>query len=148
MHRLQMYENLHDMLEQEISKIQSKGELDSQSLDNLDKLMRTVKNTDKCIDREGGGQSYGSYNNMRSYDNMGRSMMMPMESYGMSMGRDSDGRFSRDNFRDSSFRGGSYGQSYEYSRDNAPMMQRLENMMNEARNDSERQAIKDFVNRM
>ncbi len=146
MHRLQMYENLHDMLEQEISKIQSKGELDPQSLDNLDKLMRTVKNTDKCIDREGGGQSYGSYNNMRSYDNMGRSMMMPMESYGM--GRDSDGRFSRDNFRDPSFRGGSYGQSYEYSRDNAPLMQRLETMMNEARNDSERQAIKDFVNRM
>lgn len=146
MHRLQMYENLHDMLEQEISKIQSKGELDPQSLDNLDKLMRTVKNTDKCIDREGGGQSYGSYNNIRSYDNMGRSMMMPMESYGME--RDRDGRFSRDNFRDSSFRGGSYGQSYEYSRDNAPMMQRLESMMNEARNDSERQAIKDFVNRM
>lgn len=142
MHRLQMYENLHDMLEQEISKIQSKGELDPQSLDNLDKLMRTVKNTDKCIDREGGGQSYGSYNNMRSYDNMGRSMMMPMESYGMR------GGMSRDNFRDSSFRGGSYGQSYEYSRDNAPLMQRLETMMNEARNDNERQAIKDFVNRM
>lgn len=140
MHRLQMYENLHDMLEQEISKIQSKGELDPQSLDNLDKLMRTVKNTDKCIDRESGGQSYGSYNNMRSYDNMGRSMMMPMESY--DYGR------SRDNFRDPSFRGGSYGQSYEYSRDNAPLMQRLETMMNEARNDSERQAIKDFVNRM
>ena len=148
MHRLQMYENLHDMLEQEISKIQSKGELDPQSLDNLDKLMRTVKNTDKCIDREGGGQSYGnrmSYENMRrmssgSYD------MMPMESYGMSMARN-DG-MSRDNFRDSSFRGGSYGQSYEYSRDNAPLMQRLESMMNEARNDSERQAIKDFVNRM
>ena len=140
MHRLQMYENLHDMLEQEISKIQSKGELDPQSLDNLDKLMRTVKNTDKCIDREGGSQSYG---NRMSY---GRYDMMPMESYGME--RDRDGRFSRDNFRDSSFRGGSYGQSYEYSRDNAPLMQRLETMMNEARNDSERQAIKDFVNRM
>lgn len=68
--------------------------------------------------------------------------MMPMESYGMR------GGMSRDNFRDSSFRGGSYGQSYEYSRDNKPLMQRLETMMNEARNDSERQAIKDFVNRM
>ena len=148
MYRLQMYENLHDMLEQEISKIQSKGELDPQSLDNLDKLMRTVKNTDKCIDREGGGQSYGqSYANRRSYG-QSYDMMMPMESYGMSMGRDSDGRFSRDNFRDPSFRRGSYGQSYEYSRDNAPLMQRLETMMNEARNDSERQAIKDFVNRM
>lgn len=132
MHRLQMYENLHDMLEQEISKIQSKGELDSQSLDNLDKLMRTVKNTDKCIDREGGGQSYGRSYGM-NYD------MMPMESYGMR------GGMSRDNFRDPSFRGGS---SYEYSRDNKPLMQRLEAMMNEARNDSERQAIKDFVNRM
>ena len=140
MHRLQMYENLHDMLEQEISKIQSKGELDPQSLDNLDKLMRTVKNTDKCIDREGGGQSYG---NRMSY---GRYDMMPMESYGMSMARN-DG-MSRDNFRDSSFRGGSYGQSYEYSRDNAPLMQRLESMMNEARNDSERQAIRDYINRM
>ena len=140
MHRLQMYENLHDMLEQEISKIQSKGELDPQSLDNLDKLMRTVKNTDKCIDREGGSQSYGNRMSYGHYD------MVPMESYGMM--RDRDGRFSRDNFRDPSFRGGSYGQSYEYSRDNTPMMQRLESMMNEARNDSERQAIKDFVNRM
>ena len=148
MHRLQMYENLHDMLEQEISKIQSKGELDPQSLDNLDKLMRTVKNMDKCIDREGGGQSYGnrmSYENMRRMSN-GSYDMMPMESYG----RDYDGRYaeSRGNFRDNSFRRGSNGQSYEYSRDNAPLMQRLESMMNEARNDSERQAIKDFVNRM
>lgn len=146
MHRLQMYENLHDMLEQEISKIQSKGELDPQSLDNLDKLMRTVKNTDKCIDRESGGQSYGqSYANRRSYG-QNYDMMMPMESYGMSMARNNG--MSRDNFRDPSFRGGSYGQSYEYSRDNTPIMQRLESMMNEARNDSERQAIKDFVNRM
>ena len=138
MHKIQMYENLRDMLEREVTEIEKKNELDPQSLDHLYKLMATLKNTDKCIDREGGGQSYG---NRMSY---GRYDMMPMESYGM----ERDGRFSRDNFRDPSVRGGSYGQPYEYSRDNTPIMQRLESMMNEARNDSERQAIKDFVNRM
>lgn len=135
MHNAQLYEEIGSMVDRGLTEVKNKGELDSQNLDYLFKLMTSKHYLDKCMDKEMGGQSYGRSYGM-NYD------MMPMESYGMR------GGMSRDNFRDSSFRGGSYGQSYEYSRDNAPLMQRLETMMNEARNDSERQAIKDFVNRM
>lgn len=71
MHKLQMYENLQDMLEQEVKEIERKGDLNLESLDNLYKLMTALKVTDKCIDREKGEQggqggmasnnSYGSY---------------------------------------------------------------------------------------
>ena len=132
MHNAQLYEEIGSMVDRGLTEVKNKGELDSQNLDYLFKLMTSKHYLDKCMDKEMGGQSYGRSYGM-SYD------MMPMESYGMR------GGISRDNFRDSSFRGGS---SYEYSRDNKPLMQRLESMMNEARNDSERQAIKDFVNRM
>lgn len=138
MHNAQLYEEIGSMVDRGLTEVKNKGELDAQNLDYLFKLMTSKHYLDKCMDKEMGGQSYGqSYANRRSYG-QSYDMMMPMESYGMS----------RDNFRDSSFRGGSYGQSYEYSRDNKPLIQRLETMMNEARNDSERQAIKDFVNRM
>ena len=135
MHNAQLYEEIGSMVDRGLTEVKNKGELDSQNLDYLFKLMTSKHYLDKCMDKEMGGQSYGRSYGM-NYD------MMPMESYGMR------GGMSRDNFRDSSFRGGSYGQSYEYSRDNKPLMQRLEAMMNEARNDNERQAIKDFVNRM
>lgn len=145
MHNAQLYEEIGSMVDRGLTEVKNKGELDAQNLDYLFKLMTSKHYLDKCMDKEMGGQSYGqSYANRRSY---GQSYdMMPMESYGMSMARN-DG-MSRDNFRDSSFRGGSYGQSYEYSRDNAPLMQRLESMMNEARSESERQAIRDYINRM
>jgi len=143
MHKLQMYENLRDMLEREVTEIEKKGDLDAQSLEHLYKLMATLKNTDKCIDREEGGASYGrSYD--RSYDDM---RMMPDMSYD----RDRYGRFSRDNFRDSSYRGRSYdGRSYEYSRDNArqKMMDKLNMLMDEATNENERQAIMDCMNKI
>ena len=135
MHNAQLYEEIGSMVDRGLTEVKNKGELDSQNLDYLFKLMTSKHYLDKCMDKEMGGQSYGRSYGM-NYD------MMPIESYGMR------GGMSRDNFRDPSFRGGSYGQSYEYSRDNKPLMQRLEAMMNEARNDSERQAIKDFVNRM
>ena len=57
MHKLQMYEDLRDMLEREVKEIEKKGDLDVQSLDNLYKLMTAIQVTDKCIEREeGGGQ--------------------------------------------------------------------------------------------
>lgn len=91
MHKLQMYENLRDMLEREVKDIEKKGDMTEQDLDNIFKLMTTIKNTDKCIDKEKGeegGMSNNSYGNRMSYD--GRSNMMP---YPMSMdGRSYDGR--------------------------------------------------------
>lgn len=89
MHKLQMYENLRDMLEREVKDIEKKGDMTEQDLDNIFKLMTTIKNTDKCIDKEKdeeGGMSNNSYGNRMSYE----SNMMP---YPMSMDRRSyDGR--------------------------------------------------------
>lgn len=131
MHKTQMYENLRDMLEQEVTEIERKGNLDAQSLDHLYKLMATLKNTDKCIEREEGA-SYGrNYDIRGSYGDMS---MMP--SYERS------GRYSRDNFRDSSYRMRSYDDSRQ------KMMDKLNMLMNEATNENERQAIMDCMNRM
>lgn len=166
-HKLQMYENLRDMLEKEVTGIEKKGELDPQGLDNLYKLMTALKVTDRCIEREqGGGESFA---NRRSY---GSNRMMPMsydsygsydsyDSYGsyengMSNARrgrdgDGDGRYneSRDNFRDSSHRGrDSYG--YGYSRDNSrkKMVEKLTTLMDDTMSEQERNAIMDCIDKI
>ena len=126
MHMMKTYENLRDMLEREVTEIEQKGQLDGQSLDHLFKLMGTIKNVDKCMGYEE-GNSYG-----RSYG------MMPEMSYA----RDRYGRYSGDNFRDSSYRG------YDRSYGNQKMRERLEMLMSEATNESERQAIMDAMNKI
>ena len=131
MHKIQMYENLRDMLEQEVTEIERKGNLDAQSLDHLYKLMATLKNTDKCIEREEGGSSYG-----RSY-NMRGSYMPDM--------------MSRDNFRDSSYRGRvSYDNSYGYSRDNSrkKMVEKLTTLMDDTMSEHDRNAIMDCIDKI
>ena len=162
MHMMKTYENLHDMLEKEVMEIEKKKDLDPQSLDNLFKLMTTLKNTEKCMNYEEGSESYGnrssygrSYN--RSYDGMSN-RMMPHYSYddGMSMARrgrdgDGDGRYSEDNFRDSSYRGrGSYDNSYGYSRDNSrrKMVEKLTTLMDDTMSEHDRSAIMDCIEKI
>lgn len=172
-HKLQMYENLRDMLEKEVTGIEKKGDIDPQGLDNLYKLTAALKVVDKCIEREEGGasyanrrsydRSYGSYD--RSYDGMSNRMMpWAYDSYdsyeqGRSNARrgrdgDGDGRYneSRDNFRDSSYRGqGSYGDSYgRYSRDNAKkkMVEKLTTLMDDTMSEQERNAIMDCIEKI
>lgn len=155
MHKLEMYEGLRDMLEKEVTEIEKKGNLDTQGLDNLYKLMTALKVTDKCIEREG-GESYASrrgYN--RSYDESMRMMPWAYDD-GMSMRRDgdNDGRYneSRDNFRGYTNRRGSYEsrRPYEYSRDDSrkKMVRKLETLMDDTMSDYERQAIMDCINRI
>lgn len=159
MHMKKTYDNLRDMLEREIAEIEKKGNLDPQSLDNLFKLMTTLKNTDKCIDREEmGGMSYGNRMSYDSYDSYGR--MMPHYAYddGMSMARrgrdgDGDGRYneSRDNFRDRSYRGReSYESSNGYSRDKArsKMVEKLTTLMDDTMSEHERNAIMDCIEKI
>lgn len=169
MHMMKTYENLHDMLEKEVMEIEKKGQLDPQGLDNLNKLMATLKNTEKCMAYEESGASYNSYDNRRSY---GRSYnnydgmsnrMMPYYAYdsydnGMSMARrgrdgDGDGRYneSRDNFRDSSYRGReSYESPNGYSRDKArtKMVEKLSTLMDDTMSEHERNAIMDCINKI
>ena len=123
MHMMKTYENLRDMLEREVTEIEQKG-IDPQSLEHLFKLMGTIKNIDKCMGYEE-GNSYGR--------------MMP-ESYA----RDRYGRYSGDNFRDSSYR----MRSYDGQEGRTKMMDKLNMLMNEATNENERQAIMDCMNRI
>lgn len=144
MHKLTMYEDLRDMLVKEVTEIEKKGTLDAQTLDNLYKLMSTIKYTDKCIDREKGGEmsmamAYENRSYGGSYDGMsnrngggsnanaggGNSRMMPWgnrsydDSYDMGMsnarrGRDGDGD---GRYSEDNFRDRSYRgrESYENS---------------------------------
>ena len=170
MHMTKTYENLQDMLEKEIVEIEKKGQLDPQSLENLNKLMTTLKNTEKCIEYEEEGTSYAnrrSYGRGRSYgsyDEMSNRMMphYAYDSYDsydrMSMARrgrdgDGDGRYneSRDNFRDRSYRGReSYENSYGYSRDNAKkkMVEKLTTLMDDTMSEQERTAIMDCIDKI
>jgi len=163
MHMMKTYENLRDMLEREVAEIEKKGTLDPQSLDNLFKLMTTLKNTDKCINYEQGGSSYdmsyGYGRSYNSYDGMSN-RMMPHYAYddGMSHARrgrdgDGDGRYneSRDNFRDSSYRGReSYENSYGYSRENSrkKMVEKLTTLMDDTMSEHDRNAIMDCIDKI
>lgn len=165
MHMMKTYENLQGMLEREIAEIEKKKDLDPQSLDNLNKLMAALKNTEKCMDYEEGGESYAnrrsygrSYDrSYRSYDGMSN-RMMPEYAYddSMSMARrgrdgDSDGRYSEDNFRNRSYRGrGSYESSYGYSRDNSRkrMVEKLTTLMDDTMSEHDRNAIMDCIEKI
>ena len=160
MHKTQMYENLRDMLEREVQEIQREGNLDTQKLDNLYKLMSALKDTNECLEEESmEGASYesrarGGRGRSRDGRSNDYSMMMPYGMDNMSYGSygrvdgDRDGRYyeSRDNFRDRANRGGSYG----YSRDNSKkkMIQKLETLMDDTMSESERTAIMDCIDKI
>lgn len=155
MHKMNMFENLRDMLEREVQEIQKEGNLDTQKLDNLYKLMSALKHTNQCIEEE--SMEGASYDNrgMRYGMSNNYSRMMPYSMDNMSYARrdgDSDGRYneSRDNFRNRSYRGQSYGGSYEYSRDNSKrkMVQKLETLMDDTMSEYDRNAIMDCIDKI
>lgn len=155
MHKMNMFENLRDMLEREVQEIQKEGNLDTQKLDNLYKLMSALKHTNQCIEEE--SMEEASYDNrgMRYGMSNNYSRMMPYSMDNMSYARrdgDGDGRYneSRDNFRNRSYRGQSYGGSYEYSRDNSKrkMVQKLETLMDDTMSEYDRNAIMDCIDKI
>lgn len=92
-----VYEDLRDMLKQEIGAITKKGDLTKESLDNLHKLTSTLKSVEYIMqeeESEGSSHAQGGYS--QRYN--------PYMPYGMSYG----GGMSN---------GQSYNQSYDYSRD-------------------------------
>lgn len=164
MHKTQMYENLMDMLEREVKEISNKSQLDAQTLDNLYKIMMSIKATDKhmeTLEEEGMSQERGRSNARRSYGSNDGSYGSYDGSYGESYGsyesyegrsnaRRGGGR-SRDNFRDSSYRGReSYEGSYGYSRDNArsKMVNKLSTLLDDTMSESERNAIMDCIEKI
>jgi hypothetical protein len=137
-HKLQMYENLRDMLEREVSAIEHKNDIDESSLDHLYKLTTSLKTVDKCIDREKeeeygkeqsmrgnsfignryvyarDGQSYDGMSNDMSNDGMSNHWPMMRPMYYRDGGRSYDGM---SNMGDMSRDGGNSYNSYGYARD-------------------------------
>lgn len=149
MHKLQMYEDLRDMLEREVKDIERKGEMSEQSLDHLYKLMTAIKVVDKCIEREKGeqggqgqgqeemmrGMSMGGMSNARgqsnnSYGNSNRMMPYPYMSYD---GMSNEGRsYAYDGGSYAGQSNQSYGQSYERGRSNEGGMSNERGRSNES----------------
>lgn len=125
-HKVQMYENLRDMLEREIGEIERKRDIDKESLDNLFKLTSSLKVVDKCIEKheqedmmKSGGVSMmsnqsnaqgGNSGNSMTYPYMG--MGYPIMSRGMSNASNASYASNGSYESNASNAGGSYG-SYE-----------------------------------
>lgn len=140
-------ESLHELKEmlcEELDKIAEKGELSAGSLETLHKLTDTIKNIDKIemleedgYSGDGGWMARGNYSRDDSYDND--------DSYarrGMHYVR---GHYSRGNGSSYANRDGRGGYSRE---DGKQMVQRMEDMMQYARNDKEREAIRRCINQL
>lgn len=139
-------EELKEMLCGELEKIGKKGELSAGSLETVHKLTDTIKNIGKIemMEDDGGysedsrwmadGKMYGtSYDNGNSYARGRRNAK-----------RDSMGRYSRD--------GGDYSMEHRggYSRDGAKdyMMEQLEDIMESAGSEKERNAIRQCIHQL
>lgn len=136
--KMHIYEDALDMVEEEIDKIVKKEELDDKCLEYLYKLVDISKDIETIMAMRG---EYGGYSE-DGYSMRGR----PYYSYDDGMNghsyrrRDSMGRYSRD------YRHGGYmGNGYSREGD---LRMRLEQMMNEATTDHERDAIRNALDRM
>lgn len=125
MHKM---EELKQMLMDELNKVTKKGELSAGSLDVVDKLTHSIKSIDTIIamDEAGYSNGYSGRNNTdMSYDR-GNSYARGI---GSNAKRDSMGRYSRD-----------------YAMDD--LHDKLKEMMEDATNEREREAIRKVMNMM
>ena len=120
------YYDLKDMLCRELEQVTNKGELSAGELDVVDKLTHSIKSIATIMAMEDSGYSNDDMQGENSYARK----------------RDSRGRYSRDYYsRD--------GRSMGYSRDDkARMIEQLEDMMQDAKSDMEREALRNCINQM
>jgi hypothetical protein len=149
---MKVYDQIKDMLCDELEEIAKKKELTTNSLEVLYKGIDILKDisTIKAMEQEypdegysrDGGYSQGYYGRMPYYlyDDMG--MAQDGNSYARGRGanarRDSMGRYSSD------------GRSYDYSRDgySGDTKEELQRLMNNAQNEREREAIRKALDSM
>ena len=123
MHKM---EELKQMLVDELNKVVKKGELSAGSLDVIDKLTHSIKSIDTIVAMEDAGYSQEGYANNRYIGNSyerGNSYAR-----GRNVRRDSRGRYSRD----------------DYSMDD--IKDKLQEMMEDASSEREREAIRKVIN--
>lgn len=135
---MRIYEDVRDLVEDEIEKITKKDELDEKCLGWLDKLVDIAKDVDTIFAMKGYGEDRG-YSQKYPYYSYDDGMMMrnhSMDGYSY-RNRDSMGRYSRDG----------YDYRNRYSRD-GDVRAKLEQMMSEATTEHEREAIRGALDRM
>lgn len=139
-----MYEDLRDMLKQELNAIVKKGEVTKENLDNIYKLICSLHKTAHLImDESGNGYSQGYsqryYRDGGSYDYSGNSY----NSYDGRRGRDgdSDGRYSEEY----SGRRGRYHDGYSGHDDKQQMVEKLRKMAQETSDQQTKMMIQDCI---
>ena len=140
---MKIYEDVKELVEDEIHKIVKKDDIDEQGLMHLDKLVDIAKDIDTIFAMNDYSENEGGYSQMRRpmYYNDGDMMPMNGNSY---QRRDSMGRYSnRYNWNkgyDNRYNGG-------YSRE-GELANRLHSLMDEATTDRERDAIRNALNQI
>ena len=139
------YYEVKDMLHKELEDIVKQGDISNVSLEMIDKLLNSIKNSCKIIMYEEyaeDGYSYADgYSNAR-----GR---------GRNAKRDSMGRYAREsgysNEDGYSNRRGGYsrrGGRYSYAEDKEEKIGMLEDMMQEANTEQEKSMLRNLINQM
>lgn len=126
-------EDLKDMLCKELEELAMKGELSAGDLETIHKLTASIKNIDKIEmfkDVEGYSGNRG-YDDGNSYANRGKHYVR--------------GHYSRDDGRSYDMR-----RDFRYSRDDGKhhMIERLEEMMDQADSEKEREAIRHCISKL
>lgn len=122
MHEIEMLEDICEVLNNELSKVNKKlekanGEMSTGDLDYVDKLTHAIKSVKTTLAMLEGG-----------YSNEYR---MP---YSRAQRRDSRGRYSRE--------------GYSYAGDNHEMIEELKGLMHEAKDTQTREEFKHFIQRL
>lgn len=150
-----MYEDLRDMLKQELNAIVKKGEVTKESLDNIHKLISSLDKTGHLIKDEQGGSSNGYsqgysqryYRDGGSHDYSGNSYDGSYDgSYDYAHGRrgrdgDGDGRYSEEY----SGRRRYYRDGYSGHDDKQHMVEKLKKMAQETSDQQTKMMIHDCI---
>ncbi len=150
---MRVYDQIKDMLCDELEEIAKKKELTTNSLEvlykgvDILKDISTIKAMEKEYPEEGYSENYGysqGYYGRMPYYMYDDGMGMSHEGSSYARGRGSNAR------RDSMGRYSSDGRSYDYSRDgySGDTKEELQKLMNSAQNDREREAIRKALDSM
>lgn len=149
MHMMKTYENLCPRLERELVEVSEKKEWTREDIEDIHHILKSLCLADQLKEKElmyeeGASSGYPYYRTPHSFG-------MSYGSYGL-YGRDGDGdgrynESSRDNFRNSSYRGsyGSYDQGFSRDNANKKMVQKLETLKDDTLSERDRMAIDNCI---
>lgn len=142
---MKVYIDTKEMVEKEIQSIVRKDELDEKCLEHLDKLVDIAKDIDTIFAMHDYQEDDNGYSNRMYYPHYYDNEMMNGNSYRYNGYGTNRMRYSRDNdyhMNDNMHNGNGYSRTEN-------LRMRLENMMNsEDRTETEREALRNAINRL